>query len=103
MPTGELTRPGHLLCERAQEDILDERRLPGPADARHAHEQPERELDGDVLEVVFASAGQHKRALARRTPDQRQRYHSPPREIRAGNRRVALEQALEVARVDDLP
>ena len=62
MPSTVLCRPGRRLRlvdplhQRAVEDVVDERRLARPRHAGDGHEQPERELDVDVLEVVLAGA-----------------------------------------------
>src|SRR5690606_40169767 len=44
------------LQERVVEHVLDEGRLARAADARHADEPPERQLDVDVAQVVLARA-----------------------------------------------
>ncbi len=43
--------------DRRVDHVVDERRLTGSADARHAGEQAERNLDVDVLQVVLGRAG----------------------------------------------
>jgi len=52
-----------LPRQRAVEDVADEGRLPGPRDARHRDEQPERKLNGQVLEVVLPGADDAERPL----------------------------------------
>ena len=51
-------RPGLVepVGERLVDDLVDERRLARPGDARDADELPDRELDVDVLQVVLARA-----------------------------------------------
>jgi len=47
-------RPVEMPRQRAVEDVLDERRLPRAAHARHRDEESERNLERDVAEVVLA-------------------------------------------------
>ena len=45
-----------LAHERGPEDVIDERRLAGARDAGHGAQDPEREADVDVAQVVLAGA-----------------------------------------------
>ena len=46
------------------EDVVDERAFPGAADAGDAHEQTQRQFDGDVFQIVMARS-QDANALVR--------------------------------------
>ena len=54
-----------LAGERLVEDVVDERRLPRPADASDRHQRAERDAHVDVLEVVLARVSDHEVALLR--------------------------------------
>ena len=61
----------HAAAEGRVERVLDQRALARAADAGDQAEHAQRELDGDVLEVVAARAGQSDPAVVgrRRLPD----------------------------------
>lgn len=42
------------IGEASVEDLIDERRLTGPADARDSYEKPQRDFNVDVFRVVFS-------------------------------------------------
>ena len=49
--------------ERLEDDLVHERRLAGPRDARDADELADRELDVEILEVVLCGAADEERAV----------------------------------------
>ena len=53
---GPQLRPVQPVCDRAEEDLVHERRLAGARDARDAAEQTEGEGDVDALQVVLRGA-----------------------------------------------
>ena len=74
------------LRQRLVEDVVDQRRLAGSADAGDRGQQAERNLDVDVLQVVLARAADDELALQRRPPRRRRRNRSRAGEIGAGQR-----------------
>ncbi len=85
------------------DDLVDERGLARARDSGDADEQPERQVQGQVLEVVLSSTADPQRALAirlsaTRTVCRRQ----PPGEIRAGDRARLSEQPRDRPRVHEL-
>ena len=65
VPAREHSRAVDLLHERAEQDVLHERGLPAPGDARDADEEAERQVEGHVAEVVLADALQPQAAVPR--------------------------------------
>ena len=57
---GRLFRLAEQLQEAVVEDVLDERRLAGAADAGHTDEPIQRNRDVDVAQVVLARTADHE-------------------------------------------
>src|SRR5579884_2645278 len=74
-----------VLVQRLDDDLVDQRRLPAPADARHAGERAERDVDVDPLQVVRLRA-HHAQDAAAALAMLRDRDELPPRQVRAGQR-----------------
>ena len=53
VPTGHLLGAVELIGQARVEDVVDERGLPRTGDARDGHEDPEREVHREVLQVVL--------------------------------------------------
>src|SRR5690606_630408 len=62
---GRIARAAGELHEPLVEHVLDERRLPGAADAGHADEPAERNPDVDPLQVVLGRAADLEPTLGR--------------------------------------
>src|SRR5207249_4131682 len=82
--------------------LLHQGRLPRTAHARDAREGAERDGHVDVLQVVLSRPENLQPAVPGLAADLGCRDHATTREKSAGDGLVGLEQALEVARVDDL-
>ncbi len=92
-----------LLRERGVEDVVDQRRLAGPADTGHRHEAAQRERHVDGLQVVLAGADDGQLpALGARPAYQRGGDRLAARQVGAGQRVGAVEQVLDRAGHDDL-
>ena len=102
VPSGHVLRAVELVGEDVVEDVVDERRL---ARARHPgdrDEVAEREVDGDVLEVVLAGAGHGELAPVVTAPHVGHRDLATAGQVHAGERVGVLEQALDRAGVHDV-
>ena len=60
---GHHAGPIELPGERGVEQVGDERRFSRSGDAGHRHEQPERDFDGEIPQVVAAGADQPEAPL----------------------------------------
>ena len=67
------------------------------ADAGHADEQAERDVEVDVLEVVLAGAEELQPAVAQGPSNLGRRDHAAARQERPGDRVVVFERPLQVA------
>ena len=59
---GDHARAIEMPRERAMQNVLDERRLPRTRHTGHGDEQPERNLDVEIAQVVLARAEHANRA-----------------------------------------
>ena len=91
-----------LPRQRPGQRFDHQRALARAAHAGDAHQQPERNLDVDVLQIVRRRTGelQHPR-LRRLAPLGRQRNRLPARKIAAGERRFELRHVIRRALGDD--
>ena len=94
--------------QRPVENLVDERRLAGAADAGHRRQHAQRNGDVDALQVVGARAFHHDRTARRRTPRTRRLDAAFAAQVRAGHRSVgsvgpvALEERLRRPLEDDV-
>ena len=100
---GRFGRLAEMACQRRRQHVLDQRRLARAAHAGDADQPLQRELDGDVLQVVLARAlqDQPRRAVEHR-PRQAQADGAPRAEVGAGQRLGAF-QLVGRAVEDDAP
>src|SRR5262249_48706399 len=98
---GTLAAAVELLGERPVERVDDERALARSGHAGHAGDGPERDLDGDVPEVVLARAA-HGQVPARATaPCGRRRNRDAAGEVAPGERRLVPHDLRRRADGDD--
>ena len=96
-----------LLRQLLVEDLVDQRALARAADAGHGDEQPERERDVHVLQVVVRGADDLDGAARRRPPRPRLDDAALAAQVGAGQRRLdagraAVDQLLGPALEDQL-
>ena len=90
MGAGPVLRAVQHLGERAIEDVVDQRRLAGAGDARHAREGAERDAHVRAREVVLARVVDDERgavalaALGGQRDGQRAREIAPGERVRIG-------------------
>src|SRR5262245_8388317 len=91
-----------FFLEALLEDVVDERGLARAADAAHADEQTERNVDVDVLEVVVPGAAHCDVALRARPSLRRHGDLFRAAEVLCGKTLSALEHVIETAGGDDV-
>ena len=83
---GDLSRAIELVGEHLVEDVVDERRLARTAHPGHGHKHPERELRGDIAQIIGASALNGDLAvLVDRAAGPRGLDRAPTRQVIAGH------------------
>ena len=87
---------------RGVEDVVDEGALAGPGDAGHAHEEPQRERRGDVLQVVLPRARHRDLPPVALAPLGRDLDPEVAPEVAAGEARLRLHDLGRRARGHDL-
>ena len=86
------------------QDVRDQRGLARPGDTGHRHEQPERHLDVEVLEVVLARAHDPQRAFrARRPPRGRHGDAQLAAQVASRERRLVGQHVVHRSLGDDPP
>src|SRR5207247_5746922 len=81
-----LLRARERLLEAPVEDLVHERALPRSRHAGDRDEEPERDPDVDVLEVVLARAAHDEGLRSRLAPPRRQRDATAAGKVCAGDR-----------------
>ena len=99
---GGLAGAVDLARDRLVERVDQQGRLAAAGDAGDAGEQAERDLGGDVLEVVAARVDDLERAAGVARPALGDRHHQFAGEIFAGDRVGVADQVLDLALGDDL-
>ena len=89
--------------QRRVDDVVHERALARAADAGHAGQHAERNLDVDVLEVVLRRAEDPQALVGRAAARRRHRDRELVAQVLGGQRARLLQQLLERAREDDAP
>jgi hypothetical protein len=92
VPAGQGLGPVQLLGQRAQQDVVDQRRLARARDAGDRHQAAERERDVDVLEVVLPGAAHGDHVAGAGPAAGRHRDGALAREVLAGDGRLVGEQ-----------
>src|SRR5947207_13250783 len=106
MQLAELPEPPVPVAFRAVDrrvrDVVDERRLAGPADAGDAGQRIQRDVDIDVLQVVLGSALETNLVRQPLAPRRRHRNRELVPKIFRGQGTRLEQPSLVVARVADL-
>src|SRR5439155_20525489 len=103
VPAGDQAGAVDLVGEDRVQDVVDQRRLARPGQPGDRDELPERELHGQVAQVVVAGADPAQLAARRAgTADRRYRNVPAARQVGAGDRVLAGQQPVDRARVHDV-
>ena len=103
MPAGYAPRGVQFPGQDGVEHIVDQGRLAGPGHTRDRHQDTQREVNGDVAQIVFPGVV-HRQLASRvdRTADGRHLDAASSGQVGPGDGVLALEQLLQRARHDDL-
>src|SRR5699024_3497371 len=102
VPAGHVPGAVELVGQHLVEDVVDQCRLAGPADAGDGHQVAQREADVDVLQVVLPGTADRHGATVLRAPLLRHRDGLAAGEVLTGQRGGVGQEAGDRAAVHDV-